>query len=84
MADGGAGGLSQPQQQLDGQPEQPGGCGGARALGVPLQVQFCLACVQEPVQIKKLHYSFKLIDYLYVLIPILPYYNMTEKTCSMS
>lgn len=40
LADGGAGHLPQPWQQLDRQPQQPGDCGGARGLHVPLQVQY--------------------------------------------
>lgn len=36
MADGGAGRLGESQQQLDGQPEQPGG---TRDPDVPLQVE---------------------------------------------
>ena len=39
LADGGARHLPQPWQQLDRQPQQPGDCGRARGLHVPLQVQ---------------------------------------------
>lgn len=63
LADGGARSYGQPRQQLDGQPEQPGHCGGARALSDPQEVELLVCQVYRSLfSLKKKTF---ISDYMY-------------------